>query len=111
MRPNPFKRPCTSWHPDPAAQPDCLNCRRALDPSDPYYRLWNSPTAPACTKVKKHKPTPAPRRVCLHLGKLIDRNSSCKGLCPHACEKGLGVNGICRPGLECQSCPEWEADG
>lgn len=54
-----------------------------------------------------------PRRAvdCVHLGKKQPgQASSCRGLCFHVCEAGLGVRGTARPGVECQGCPEYEAD-
>lgn len=87
---------------DPAR--DCRRCW--LWHHHPPYRTHHGGGPAAGKKLP-------PRRAvdCVHLGKKQPgQASSCRGLCFHVCEAGLGVRGTARPGVECQGCPKYEAD-
>jgi hypothetical protein len=101
----PMRPPCQHSPRNPA----CPDCRRYA--ADPAFRAW-------CARLPPPKPAPPPPRTvspgrkvdCVHLGKKLGLESSCRGLCFHACEGGRGVAGKARPGVECQRCDGYEAD-
>jgi hypothetical protein len=87
--------------------PSCPICQRYA--TDPAFRAAID-KVPSIGKGKAGSGYEQKARrtlKCLYLGPMIDRVSNCNGKCPHGCEKGHGPT---RPGIECQTCDDYESD-
>jgi len=85
---------------EPFSSDQCRVCwvkaRRAA--GLPWQAVVHGPPVPVT--IRPQRPTD-----CIYLGAKLDQTSSCRGLCWHTCDAGLGATGKCRPGIECQACP------
>lgn len=93
-------------HKNPVADcPICARCR-----TDAKFAAY-ARTVPDPRRKGEAKAVHVRRTtLCIHLGPMVERSSSCKGLCWHACEQGVN-KGRVRPGDECQRCTKYDADG